>query len=34
MENIIKYKSATHEVAVDKYECGHALFPLLEGVFD
>jgi hypothetical protein len=24
MENIIKYKSETHEVAVDKYECGYA----------
>ncbi len=26
MENIIKYKSETHEVAVDKYECGYARF--------
>jgi len=34
MENIINYKSETHEVAVDKYECGYARFPLLEGVFD
>jgi len=24
MENIIKYKSETHEAAVDKYECGYA----------
>jgi hypothetical protein len=26
MENIIKYKSETHEAAVDKYECGYARF--------
>jgi len=26
MENIIKYKSETREVAVDKYECGYARF--------
>jgi len=26
MENIIKYKSETHEVTVDKYECGYARF--------
>ncbi len=25
-ENIINYKSETHEVAVDKYECGYARF--------
>ena len=24
MENIIKYKSETHEAAVDKFECGYA----------
>jgi len=26
MENIINYKSETHEAAVDKYECGYARF--------
>ncbi|MFZ2146859.1 MAG: hypothetical protein WAV28_06530 [Sedimentisphaerales bacterium] len=26
MENIITYKSETHEAAVDKFECGYAHF--------
>jgi len=31
---ITKHKSETHDAAVDKFECGYAYFPLLEGVFD